>query len=522
MHNNNFSQEPQTKKVGVVIPIYNVAEYLRECLDSVINQTYKNLSIVLVNDGSTDNNESLNIAKEYVAKDSRFILIDKENGGLSSARNVGIAWFSGKFETKLESNGCYTENTCHTESLGEVSKNLEDKKDISLFSKAQYDNTTKHINNINKNMDRISLDVYNVANENPYNIYKIYANNTTQNTDFTHNTNNTIQRESDTDPTNPDFINSHIERRETSQIIDSHKDDSILTQNNKNQDFNNTLQPQKIDYIIFLDSDDYWKPYTIEECIKHSDGVDIVWFDFLPFYENDSNKKWRTTMQEYFGFHEDIKLSGKEWLERCVTKNINSFYFAWSGLIDFKFLKDIKLYFLNGVIHEDHGFGCLLFLQAKNIYVLKDKPYLYRIRENSIINTRSNTPVPHYAKHIYDTFSDREMAKQYHKKSSMFLMMLQLIDFLSAASHKHQQAIQQTFLPFYAAQCEALITSKQDPLNIVCRIHEIKPYLKRGFKYRHRIYMKNETLYNLLKPIFDFYDLARSIKKSIRKSISGN
>ncbi|EAL5221832.1 glycosyltransferase family 2 protein, partial [Campylobacter jejuni] len=52
------------KKIGVVIPIYNVEEYLRECLDSVVNQTYKNLQVVLVNDGSTDEN-SLNIAKEY-------------------------------------------------------------------------------------------------------------------------------------------------------------------------------------------------------------------------------------------------------------------------------------------------------------------------------------------------------------------------------------------------------------------------------------------------------------------------
>ncbi|MBX2221529.1 glycosyltransferase family 2 protein, partial [Campylobacter jejuni] len=50
----------QTKIVGVVIPIYNVEEYLRECLDSVVNQTYKNLQVVLVNDGSTDEN-SLNI-----------------------------------------------------------------------------------------------------------------------------------------------------------------------------------------------------------------------------------------------------------------------------------------------------------------------------------------------------------------------------------------------------------------------------------------------------------------------------
>ena len=67
---NSNTPTQQTKTIGVVIPIYNVAPYLKECLDSVINQTYKNLSIVLVNDGSTD--ESLDIAKEYTSKDSIF------------------------------------------------------------------------------------------------------------------------------------------------------------------------------------------------------------------------------------------------------------------------------------------------------------------------------------------------------------------------------------------------------------------------------------------------------------------
>ncbi len=96
MHSNLSPKlnQKQEKKVGVVIPIYNVEQYLRECLDSVINQTYKNLHIVLVNDGSTKA-QNLEIAKEYVLKDSRFILICKENGGLSSARNVGIEYFSG-------------------------------------------------------------------------------------------------------------------------------------------------------------------------------------------------------------------------------------------------------------------------------------------------------------------------------------------------------------------------------------------------------------------------------------------
>ncbi|MBX2336581.1 glycosyltransferase family 2 protein, partial [Campylobacter coli] len=85
--------------IGVVIPIYNVEKYLKECLDSVINQTYTNLEIILVNDGSTDEN-SLNIAKEYTLKDKRITLFDKKNGGQSTARNVGIEYFSGEYKLK--------------------------------------------------------------------------------------------------------------------------------------------------------------------------------------------------------------------------------------------------------------------------------------------------------------------------------------------------------------------------------------------------------------------------------------
>ncbi|EAK1758743.1 glycosyltransferase, partial [Campylobacter jejuni] len=85
----------QDKKVGIVIPIYNVEKYLDECLQSVIDQTYTNLSIVLVNDGSNDN--SLSIAKKYALQDERIIIIDKKNGGLSSARNTGIDFFANQY-----------------------------------------------------------------------------------------------------------------------------------------------------------------------------------------------------------------------------------------------------------------------------------------------------------------------------------------------------------------------------------------------------------------------------------------
>ena len=80
--------------VSVIVPIYNVAPYLRECLDSVVNQTYENLQIILVNDGSTD--ESGSIAREYLS-DVRVELIYTRNGGLSKARNLGMSEARGSY-----------------------------------------------------------------------------------------------------------------------------------------------------------------------------------------------------------------------------------------------------------------------------------------------------------------------------------------------------------------------------------------------------------------------------------------
>lgn len=78
----------QNDLISIVIPVYNVEKYLKRCLDSVINQTYKKLEIILVNDGSTD--KSGDICKGYVKKDKRIVYIEQENQGLSGARNTGI------------------------------------------------------------------------------------------------------------------------------------------------------------------------------------------------------------------------------------------------------------------------------------------------------------------------------------------------------------------------------------------------------------------------------------------------
>ena len=82
-------------QVSIIVPVYNVEKYLSKCLESLINQTLKDIEIICVNDGSTDN--SLSILKEYANKDSRIKIIDKQNEGVSVARNTGIEVATGEY-----------------------------------------------------------------------------------------------------------------------------------------------------------------------------------------------------------------------------------------------------------------------------------------------------------------------------------------------------------------------------------------------------------------------------------------
>ena len=87
--------------ISVIIAVYNPGKYLRPCLDSIVNQTYKNLEIILVDDGSTD--ESLAVCKEYAEKDNRVIVHHKENSGVSATRNKGIELSHGDYYSFIDS-----------------------------------------------------------------------------------------------------------------------------------------------------------------------------------------------------------------------------------------------------------------------------------------------------------------------------------------------------------------------------------------------------------------------------------
>ena len=97
------------KLVSIIIPVYNVELFLDSCLKSVIDQTYKNIEILLINDGSTDN--SANICIDYSKIDSRIKVFNKENGGLSDARNYGLNYAKGEYVFFLDSDDLLQSNT---------------------------------------------------------------------------------------------------------------------------------------------------------------------------------------------------------------------------------------------------------------------------------------------------------------------------------------------------------------------------------------------------------------------------
>ena len=131
------NQIDYTPKVSVVIPVYNVENYLRECLDSIINQTLKEIEIICVDDGSTD--ASLKILKEYAAKDNRITVITQKNLHAGVARNAGLAVAGGEYLCFLDSDDFFEPI------LLEETYNLAEKEQsqIVFYQYTNYNNETK-------------------------------------------------------------------------------------------------------------------------------------------------------------------------------------------------------------------------------------------------------------------------------------------------------------------------------------------------------------------------------------------
>ena len=120
--------------ISIIVPVYNVEKYLERCVNSIINQTYKNIEIILVNDGSTDN--SGNICDKFGKKDSRIKIIHKSNGGLSDARNAGLKIAKGEYIGFVDSDDYIKEDMFETL----YNLNKEHNSEISIVSYYEYYN----------------------------------------------------------------------------------------------------------------------------------------------------------------------------------------------------------------------------------------------------------------------------------------------------------------------------------------------------------------------------------------------
>jgi glycosyltransferase involved in cell wall biosynthesis len=114
------------KKVSIIVPIYNAEKYIGYCINSIVSQTYQNIEIILVNDGSTD--ASLEICNNYATNDNRIKVIDIPNGGVSNARNIGLQEASGEYIQFVDADDTIAQ--CMTEKMCELVENYN--KDLAI------------------------------------------------------------------------------------------------------------------------------------------------------------------------------------------------------------------------------------------------------------------------------------------------------------------------------------------------------------------------------------------------------
>lgn len=127
--------------ISIIVPIYNVEKYLHRCIDSIINQKYKKLEIILVDDGSVDKSGS--ICDEYVQKDNRIKVIHKQNGGLGFARNSGLEMATGKYITFIDGDDYIGDS--HIEKMYMLVKKTGSDTCIAGFTKVYSDRQEKHL-----------------------------------------------------------------------------------------------------------------------------------------------------------------------------------------------------------------------------------------------------------------------------------------------------------------------------------------------------------------------------------------
>lgn len=390
---NTPTTHEQTPLVSIIVPIYNVAAYLKECLQSIVAQSYENLDIILIDDGSDD--ESLEIALNFAKNDERIFVISKPNGGLSSARNFGLEFIKGS-----------------------ALRTFFDDGDISLSTKAQYD------------------------------IEKAFQNNTSiQSLSQTHSFEKSYKS-----------IDTQALRAHFTQI----KPNFIKSDLERINDFITQELPQNA-LIHFVDSDDYITQDCVAKCVQAllEKDLDIVVHNIKHFYEENKSFKQGEFLQN---LRQNTYESG---LKLLKENRLYSFYFSVQGLFKANILNRYALRFTEGIYHEDHDFGTLLFCLAGKISYTNEPLYIYRQRANSTMTSYKNTDfpskMPSFLEPLRAEFKDYKALRAYFKSFCFVLVGFNIWEFFKQKSEQNTK-FQQEFRDFFEKTALAYMKIFKSPL----------------------------------------------------------
>ncbi len=491
----------QTPLVSIIVPIYNVASYLKECLQSIVAQSYENLDIILIDDGSDD--ESLKIALDFAENDKRIFVISKPNGGLSSARNFGLEFIKGSALRTFFDDGdfsptaqndkekvvqygknkqdCHTDTPCHNELLSCHTERSEVSQtqniDISFSTKAQYDkeyNTNSlscHTElsqesevSINSKRALNSVDIsLNMTNDNKE-IFR-YAQNdkvkVSQNDkEKAFQTNTSIQSLSQTHSFEKSY--KSIDTQELRAHFTQIKHNFIKSDLERINDFITQELPQNA-LIHFLDSDDYITQDCVAKCVQAllEKDLDIIVHNIKHFYEENKSFKQGEFLSN---LRQNTYESG---LKLLKENRLYSFYFSVQGLFKASILNRYALRFTEGIYHEDHDFGTLLFCLTGKISYTNEPLYIYRQRANSIITAQKNTAfpskMPSFLEPLRADFKDYKALRAYFKSFCFVLVGFNIWEFFRQKSEQNDE-FRQEFRDFFEKTALAYMKIFKSPL----------------------------------------------------------
>lgn len=389
----------QTPLVSIIVPIYNVASYLKECLQSIVAQSYENLDIILIDDGSDD--ESLKIALNFAESDERIFVISKPNGGLSSARNFGLEFIKGSALRTFFDDGDFSpaaQNDKIKVSQNDTEKTFQTNTSIQSLSQ------THSFEKSYKSIDTQALRAHF--------------------TQIKHN-----------------FIKSDLERI---------------------NDFITQELPQNA-LFHFVDSDDYITQDCVAKCVQTllEKDLDIIVHNIKHFYEENKSFKQGEFLQN---LRQNTYESG---LKLLKENKLYSFYFAWQGLFKASILNRYALRFTEGIYHEDHDFGTLLFCLASKISYTDEPLYIYRQRTNSIITAQKNTAfpskMPSFLEPLRADFKDYKALRAYFKSFCFVLVGFNIWEFFRQKSEQNAE-FQQEFRDFFEKTALAYMKIFKSPL----------------------------------------------------------